>query len=91
MQLCFATKNDNKLRELQQLVGNSIQLKSLKDISSLDDIPETGTTLRANSLEKAEFVKSKYKINCFADDTGLEVDSLNGAPGVFSAMLGLEQ
>ena len=85
MQLCFATNNNNKLKELQQLVGNSIQLKSLKDIGSLDDIPETGTTLKANSLEKATFIKSRFNINCFADDTGLEVDALNGAPGVYSA------
>ncbi len=85
MQLCFATNNSNKLKELQQLVGNSIHLKSLKEIGSFDDIPETGTTLRANSLEKATFIKSKFNINCFADDTGLEVDSLNGEPGVYSA------
>ncbi|MCF6353271.1 MAG: non-canonical purine NTP diphosphatase [Cyclobacteriaceae bacterium] len=85
MQLCFATNNPHKLQELQQLVGNQIEIKSLQDIGCFVDIPETGTTLQANSLEKALYVKNNFNINCFADDTGLEVDALNGAPGVYSA------
>jgi len=85
MQLCFATNNAHKLSELRQLVGNNIQLKSLSDIGCSVDIPETGNTLRANSLEKAQYIKNHFNINCFADDTGLEVDALNGAPGVYSA------
>ncbi len=86
MQLCFATNNPHKLQELQQLVGNQIEIKSLQDIGCfVDDIPETGATLQANSLEKALYIKNNYSISCFADDTGLEVDVLNGAPGVYSA------
>ncbi|VAW28232.1 Nucleoside 5-triphosphatase RdgB (dHAPTP, dITP, XTP-specific) [hydrothermal vent metagenome] len=85
MQLCFATNNAHKLSELRQLVGNSIQIKSLQNIGCFADIPETGNTLQANSLLKAVYVKGNYNFNCFADDTGLEVDALNGAPGVYSA------
>ncbi len=86
MQLCFATNNPHKLQELQQLVGNQIEIKSLQNIGCfVDDIPETGATLQANSLEKALYIKNNYSISCFADDTGLEVDALNGAPGVYSA------
>ncbi len=85
VQLCFATNNGHKLNELRQLVGNNIQLKSLKDIGCVVDIPETGDTLKANSLEKAQYIKTHFNVNCFADDTGLEVDALNGAPGVYSA------
>ncbi len=85
MQLCFATNNAHKLAELQQLVGDTFVIQSLEAIGCKVDIPETGTTLVANSLEKAQFVKTNYGINCFADDTGLEVDALDGAPGVYSA------
>ena len=85
MQLCFATNNSHKLKELSQLVGSDIILQSLQDIGCTVDIPEMGDSLQANSLEKAEYVKSNFNINCFADDTGLEVDALNGDPGVFSA------
>lgn len=85
MELCFATNNENKLKELQQLVGGSIQIKSLQDIGCLVDIPETGDTLQANSLLKAVYVKDNYNFNCFADDTGLEVQVLSGDPGVYSA------
>jgi len=85
MQLCFATNNPHKLQELQQLVGDQIEIKSLQDIGCFVNIPETGTTLQANSLEKALYVKNNFNINCFADDTGLEVDALNGEPGVYSA------
>ncbi len=85
MELCFATNNENKLKEVQQLVGNSIQIKSLQNIGCSVDIPETGDTLKANSLEKAQYIKNHFNVNCFADDTGLEVDALSGAPGVYSA------
>jgi len=85
MQLCFATNNANKLSELRQLVGTTINMQSLQDIGCTVDIPETGNTLQANSLEKAAYIKQHFAINCFADDTGLEVDALSGAPGVYSA------
>ncbi len=85
MQLCFATNNAHKLSELRQLVGTSMGLQSLQDIGCDVDIPETGNTLQANSLQKASYIKEHFAINCFADDTGLEVDALNGAPGVYSA------
>ena len=85
MQLCFATNNANKLSELRQLVGTTINLQSLQDIGCSVDIPETGDTLQANSLQKATYIKEHFSISCFADDTGLEVDALGGAPGVYSA------
>lgn len=85
MQLCFATNNAHKLSELKQLVGSDISLLSLQDIGCNVDIPETGNTLQANSLEKAAYVKNNFTLNCFADDTGLEVEALEGAPGVYSA------
>ncbi|MCB0494934.1 MAG: non-canonical purine NTP diphosphatase [Cyclobacteriaceae bacterium] len=85
MKLCFATNNAHKLRELRQLVAPEIELLSLEDIGCSDEIPETGNTLQENALQKAEFIKQKYGISCFADDTGLEVAYLNGAPGVYSA------
>lgn len=85
MQLCFATNNANKLVELKQLLDSKIELQSLQDIGCLVEIPETGNTLQANSLEKAQYVKKHFGVNCFADDTGLEVDVLKGDPGVYSA------
>ncbi len=85
MELCFATNNAHKLKELQQLVGDNINIKSLQAIGCTADIPETGNTLQANSLQKAIYIKKHFGINCFADDTGLEVDALNGDPGVYSA------
>ena len=85
MELVFATNNLNKLTELQKLVSDSIILKSLADIDCNEEIPETGDTLEANASQKSTFIYSKYKINCFSDDTGLEIDALNGAPGVYSA------
>jgi XTP/dITP diphosphohydrolase len=85
MQLCFATNNAHKLDELRLLVGSKINIQSLHDIGCKADIPETGNTLQANSLQKATYIKERYALNCFADDTGLEVDFLNGAPGVLSA------
>lgn len=83
--LVFATNNLNKLKEVQALLPDFIELKSLSDINCNEEIPETATTLEGNAILKADFVTQKFEINCFADDTGLEVESLNGAPGVFSA------
>ena len=85
MKLCFATHNANKLSEIQKLLGHAFEISGLTDIGCEEDIPETGTTLHANALIKAEYVAEHYKINCFADDTGLEVEALNGDPGIFSA------
>lgn len=85
MKICFATNNANKLSELNAKMPASIQLLSLKDIGCNEELPETGTTLHFNAHEKAEYVAEKYGINCFADDTGLEVTALNGEPGVYSA------
>jgi len=81
----FATHNKNKLIEIQQIIGNSLKIIPLNDIGCNEDIPETQDTIEGNALQKAEFVYNNYKINCFADDTGLEVETLNGAPGVYSA------
>jgi len=85
MKLVFATHNPNKLREVQALLPSAIELMSLTDIGCHDDIPETEPTIEGNALLKARFVKVNYGYNCFADDTGLEVNSLGGAPGVYSA------
>lgn len=85
MEICFATNNANKLREVRNLLGSSFQILSLQDIGCETELPETHETLEENSLEKAEFVHQHYGISCFADDTGLEVKALNGAPGVYSA------
>jgi XTP/dITP diphosphohydrolase len=85
MQLVFATNNPNKLKEVQALVPKHIELLSLADILCIEDIPETHPTIEGNAIQKAEYVKSNYGYDCFADDTGLEVEALNGKPGVFSA------
>jgi XTP/dITP diphosphohydrolase len=85
MELVFATSNHNKLRELQQILGNHFHLLSLADIGCQDDIPENSPTIEENSMDKAIYVNSVYKINCFADDTGLEIEALGGKPGVISA------
>lgn len=85
MKLVFATNNLNKLSEVQKMLPESIQLLSLKDINCFDDIEETATTLEGNAQIKANYITEKFGYNCFADDTGLEVDSLNGEPGVYSA------
>ena len=85
MKLVFATNNRNKLKELSALLPKTIELVSLEDIGCEEDIEETEVTLEGNAMLKANFIKSKYGLNCFADDTGLEVEALNGAPGVFSA------
>jgi XTP/dITP diphosphohydrolase len=83
--LCFATNNPHKLQEIQAILGDSFELLSLKDINCTEELPETGSTIEANSLEKAQYVYDHYEVDCFADDSGLEVDALNGEPGVDSA------
>lgn len=85
MKIVFATNNQHKLEEIRQILGDSIEVLSLKDIGCDVDIPETGTTLEENALQKAQYVYDHYHMDVFADDTGLEVDALNGAPGVYSA------
>jgi XTP/dITP diphosphohydrolase len=85
MKLIFASNNKNKIKEIQSLVPNTIQILSLEDIGCFDEIPETANTIEGNSVLKANYITEKYGFNCFADDSGLEVDALNGEPGVFSA------
>jgi XTP/dITP diphosphohydrolase len=91
MQLVSATNNKNKIKEIKQLLPTSIKLLSLEDINCLEDIPETSETIEGNAIQKAEYVYNKYGLNCFADDTGLEIDALNGEPGVYSARYAGEQ
>ena len=85
MKLVFATHNKNKLLEARKLLTDEIELLGLNDIECTEDIPETSDTIEGNAAQKALYVSKKYNINCFADDTGLEVEVLNGEPGVFSA------
>jgi len=83
--LVFATNNDHKLRELKEILSSEFELLSLNDIGCTDDIPETGTTLEVNAAQKSFYIWDKYGINCFADDTGLEIEALGNEPGVYSA------
>lgn len=83
--LVFATANQNKVREIQQIMGGEYDFLSLQDIGCLEDIPETQPTIKGNALQKARYVYEKYGMNCFSEDTGLEVHALDGAPGVYSA------
>lgn len=85
MELVFATHNKNKLKEIQALLPPGIKLRSLEDIDCTEDIPETSPTIEGNAVQKANYIRERYGYNVFADDTGLEVDALNGAPGVYSA------
>ena len=85
MKLVFATNNRHKLQEVRDIVGDRIEVLSLSDIGCYDDIPETADTLQGNALIKARHIYEKYGFDCFADDTGLEVEALDGAPGVYSA------
>ncbi|MGB3608183.1 MAG: non-canonical purine NTP diphosphatase [Psychroserpens sp.] len=85
MQLVFATNNPNKLKEVQSLIPEHIKLLSLKDIGCFEDVPETQDSIEGNAIQKAAYIKKNYDCDCFADDTGLQVEALNGAPGVFSA------
>lgn len=85
MKIVFATNNPNKLLEIKDLAPKEIAVLSLEDIGCNEDIPETGNTLEANAFQKAHYIKTHYGYDCFADDTGLEVKALKGAPGVYSA------
>jgi XTP/dITP diphosphohydrolase len=85
MELCFATNNAHKLDEVSAILGDAFTLKTLKDIGCTDELPETSGTIPGNSRQKAEYVWTHFGVSCFADDSGLEVDALNGEPGVDSA------
>jgi len=85
MKLTFATGNSGKLREASEILGEGFELVSLAQVGMTEDIPETGNTLRENSIQKAEYLYERLGCSCFADDTGLEVDALGGAPGVYTA------
>jgi len=89
--IVFATNNAHKLEEVQAMLGEYYQVLSLQDLGENTDIPETGTTLEENAMIKADYLWKKYRQNCFADDTGLEVEALNNAPGVYSARYAGEQ
>lgn len=85
MKIVFATNNQHKLQEIRDILGSEFEVVSLKEIGCDVDIPETGNTLEENALQKAQYVYDHYHLSCFADDTGLEVEALDGAPGVHSA------
>jgi len=85
MELIFATHNQHKMEEAKAILGNGFVIKNLKDIGFMDDIPETADTLNGNALLKARYIFEKFHCDCFADDTGLEVEALNNRPGVYSA------
>ena len=85
MKLVFATNNKNKIKEIKALLPSSLELLSLADINCKEDIPETADTIAGNAIQKAKYVFDNYGYNCFADDTGLEIESLNGEPGIYSA------
>ena len=91
MKLVFASNNKNKIAEIQKMLPENITILSLSDIGCTEDIPETANTIEGNAILKANYVTEKYGYDCFADDTGLEVDTLNGAPGVYSARYAGEQ
>jgi XTP/dITP diphosphohydrolase len=90
MKLVFATNNLHKLKEVQEMLSNTIEVLSLKDIGCFEDVEETEATLEGNARLKADHITKNYGYHCFADDTGLEVDALNGKPGVYSARYGGE-
>jgi len=91
MQLVFASNNKNKIKEIQLLLPSTIQILSLDEIGCYEEIPETADTIEGNAMLKANYVKEKFGYDCFADDTGLEVEALHGAPGVYSARYAGEQ
>ena len=91
MKLVFATNNKNKILEVQQMLPSTIEIVSLESIGCFEEIPETADTMEENAIMKANYVTQKYGYDCFADDTGLEVEALNGEPGVFSARYAGEQ
>jgi XTP/dITP diphosphohydrolase len=84
-ELVFATNNRHKLEEVEAKLQGKIKLLTLNDVGCYDDIEETGTTFKANASIKSQYIYNKYKLNCFGDDSGLEIDALNGEPGVYSA------
>ena len=85
IKLVFATANANKVTEIDNLLPDTVQLSSLKELGHKKDIPETSDTIEGNAKQKADFITENYKVNCFSDDTGLEINALNGEPGVYSA------
>lgn len=85
MKLVFATGNPNKIREVHEMLSGGMDIAGLKDIGCYEDIPETQPTIEGNALQKARYVVDNYKVNCFSEDTGLEIDALNGEPGVYTA------
>ncbi|HWS59451.1 MAG TPA: non-canonical purine NTP pyrophosphatase, partial [Flavobacterium sp.] len=91
MKLVFATNNKNKILEVQQMLPPTIEIISLESIGCFEEIPETADTIEENAIMKADYVTRNYGYDCFADDTGLEVEALNGEPGVFSARYAGEQ
>jgi len=86
--MVFATNNEHKLREIRQILGDKTEIQGLSDIGCAEDIPEDSDTLEGNALQKARYVAERYGVDCFADDTGLHVDALDGAPGVYTARFG---
>jgi XTP/dITP diphosphohydrolase len=84
MKICFATNNPKKIEEVKAALGPAFEIVSLEAIGCREELPETGNTLEANAFQKARYVKDHFGVDCFADDTGLEVDALDGAPGVYS-------
>jgi XTP/dITP diphosphohydrolase len=91
MKIVFASNNKNKIKEIQLLLPPTIQLLSLEDIGCLEAIPETANTIEGNAIQKANYITQNYGYDCFADDTGLEIDALGGEPGVYSARYAGEQ
>lgn len=86
--MVFATNNEHKLREIRQIFGDKIEIQSLAEIGCTEEIPEDADTLEGNAIQKARYIAEKYGVDCFADDTGLHVDALDGAPGVYTARFG---
>ena len=91
IEIVFASNNKNKIAEIQQLLPSTISILSLEDIGCFEDIPETSDTIEGNAILKANYVTEKFGLDCFADDTGLEITALNGEPGVYSARYAGEQ
>jgi len=85
MKIVFATNNAHKLKEIKDILGDKIEIISLSELGCHDDIPETSDTIEGNAMQKAEYIYDRYNVDVFADDTGLEVDALGGAPGIYSA------
>lgn len=86
--IIFATNNAHKLSEIRDILGNDFEIVSLAELGCFDDIPETADTLEGNALQKAHYISDRYGVDCFADDTGLEVEAFNGGPGIYTARFG---